>query len=103
MDRLYVNNDHVVEIQGLRDADGKLIAGASASATLYEADGVTEVAGITWPLALAYTGSRGVYRGELGAAVNVVAGRRYKLKLNAIYVGKTFEVVRTVVADIRNG
>lgn len=101
MDILYVNNDHVIEIQGLRDADGTLIAGASASATLYEADGQTEVTGVTWPLALVYTGSRGVYRAELPAAVGVVDGRRYRLKLSAVYVGKTFEVTRTVRAEER--
>lgn len=101
MDILYVNNDHVIEIQGLRDADGTLIAGATASATLYEADGQTEVAGVTWPLPMTYTGAKGVYRAELPAAVAVVDGRRYRLKLTAEYVGKQFEVTRTVRAEER--
>lgn len=103
MDILYVNNDHVVEIQGLRDVDGKLITGAVAGATLYEADGVTEVTGQVWPLVLTYTGARGVYRGELGPEVDIVSGGRYKMKLEAEYVGKTFEVIRTVKARTRYG
>ena len=101
MDTLYVNNDHVVEIQALRDDDGKLISGATAEATLYYADGTTEVPGVNWPLTLAYTGSRGTYRGELPSTVEVTDGSRYRLKLTASYVGKRFEVVRTVRAEER--
>lgn len=101
MDVLYVSNDHVIEIQSLRDVDGKAISGAAAQATLYEADGVTPVAGQTWPLPLTYTGARGTYRGELGSGVSVVAGKRYKLVLEAVYVGKMFEATRIVKARVR--
>jgi len=102
MDVLYINNDHVIEIQGLRDGDGKMISGAAATATLYEADGVTEVAGQVWPLALVYTGSKGIYRGGLSRSVAVSDNHRYIMQLSANYVGKQFEVTRIVQAKTRN-
>lgn len=101
MDVLYVNNDHVVEIQGLRDADGKALSAADVEATLYESDGETEVTGVAWPLPLLYQGPPGVYQGELTNAVAVVPGRRYVLKLSAVYVGKRFEATRHVRAEVR--
>lgn len=101
MDILYVNNDMIVEVQGLRDAAGALIAGATVEATLYESDGVTEVPGVLWPLPLVYTGSNGVYRAELPASVAVQNGRRYKMTISAVSVGKSLEVVRTVKAETR--
>ena len=101
MDILYVNNDHLIELQGLRDSDGKLLSGAAAEATLYEADGVTEVGGQSWPLVLAYTGSLGTYRAALSAAVELVGNGRYKMKIKASYVGKVYEAVRTVNARVR--
>jgi len=102
MDILYVNNDHLIELQGLRDSDGKLLSGAAAEATLYEADGVTEVGGQSWPLVLVYTGSLGTYRAALSAAVELVGNGRYKMKIKASYVGKVYEAVRTVNARVRN-
>lgn len=101
MDVLYVNNDHVVEIQGLRDAAGKLISDATAEATLYEADGITEVTGVTWPLALTPTSRAGVYQGNLTASVGVENRKRYELKLSAVSVGKRLEVTRTVKVETR--
>ena len=102
MDILFVNNDHLIELQGLRDSDGKLLSGAAAEATLYEADGVTEVGGQSWPLTLTYTGGLGTYRAALSAAVDLVGNGRYKMKIKASYVGKVYEVVRTVNARVRN-
>lgn len=102
MDVLYVGNDHVVEVQGLRDADGQVIPSASVQATLYESDKTTEVSGVSWPLVLTYEGSRGNYRGELSSNVGIVEGRRYAMKLTATYVDKTYEVYRTVKARLRN-
>lgn len=102
MDTLFVDNDHLIELQGLRDSDGKLLSGAVATATLYQADGVTEVGGQVWPLVLAYAGTRGTYRAALSAAIDIVSNGRYKLEIKASYVGKQFAVVRTVNAKIRN-
>jgi len=103
MDVLYVNNDHVVELQGLRDDAGSLLSGATAEATLYESDGTTEVTGVTWPLALVYAGSRGIYRAVLSEAVDVVDGRRYELKITATYAGRRLEVRRHVRIETRYG
>jgi len=96
MDILYVNNDHIVEIQGLRDAEGRLVAGATAEATLYENDGETPVPGVSWPLSLTYTGDRGIYRGDLPPTLDVAAGKRYELLIRAEYAGRRYEVRRTV-------
>lgn len=101
MDTLYVNNDHILEISRLQDSDGALVTGAQAEGTLYESDGITEVSGVTWPLTLVYVPSDTVYRGELPAGLGLVAGRRYKLKLSAVSVGKRFEVTRNVRAEVR--
>jgi len=102
MDTLYVNNDHVLQLRGLRDAGGALITGAAAEATLYEADGTTEVAGITWPLSLTSTASPGAYEAPLSSAVSLEPCGRYKLKLRATYIGQVYEATRTVTAEIRN-
>jgi len=102
MDTLYVNNDHRVELQGLRDSEGVLLSGAAAEATLYAADGTTEVLGQVWPLEMVYTGSRGTYRAVLSSVLAIVDGGRYKMKLKASYIGKTYEVWRTVKAEVRN-
>lgn len=96
MDTLYVNNDHVVEVRGLKDSSGSYIAGAVVQATLYENATSTEVAGVTWPVSLVYQGAMGRYVGELSRDVEVVEGGRYQLKVTAESVGKRFEVTRTV-------
>lgn len=101
MDTLFLNNDHIIELDGLQDANGSFVAGASVQATLYESDGVTEVTGVAWPLTLTYQGQRGRYAGELPAAVGIVDKGRYKLKLEAVSIGKRYEVTRNVVAEVR--
>lgn len=103
MDTLYLNNDHIIELDGLQDVNGDFVAGATVKATLYESDGVTEVGGVTWPLTLSYQGTRGNYAAELPASVAVVDKGRYKLNLSATSIGKRFEVTRIVVADMRYG
>lgn len=96
MDTLYINNDHIVEVRGLKDASGSYVAGAVVQATLYENGTQTEVAGVTWPVSLAYQGTVGRYVGELSRDVAVVEGGRYQLKVTAESVGKRFEATRTV-------
>lgn len=103
MDTLYLNNDHVIEIKGLQDAEGTFVSDAVVEATLYENDGETEVGGVSWPVTLGYQGTRGDYWGELSDSVGVVNRGRYKLKITAQSVGKRFEVTRTVVAEVRYG
>lgn len=103
MDTLFLNNDHIVELKGLQDANGDFVGGATVLATLYQSDGVTEVLGVSWPLVLNYQGARGTYRGELPASVAVEDKGRYKLKLEATSIGKRYEVIRAVVAEVRYG
>lgn len=101
MDVLYVDNDHHIRLFDLRDSDGTGITGATVQATLYESDGVTEVTGVVWPLSLAYDADERAYVGELPAALEVVSGRRYKLNVTAVAVGKQLSVTRTVRAEVR--
>jgi hypothetical protein len=101
MDVLYVDNDHVVEITRLRDADGSLIIGATVQAVLYENGSAVEVPGVTWPLSLVYDADSQKYIGELPNALGVVNNGRYQMKLSAEYVGKRYEIVRPVKAKRR--
>jgi hypothetical protein len=96
VDTLFLNNDHVVELSGLKDVDGSFIADAIVQATLYENATDTEVAGVSWPITLQYQGSAGRYLGELSRDIDVVEGGRYQLKLTAESVGKQYEATRTV-------
>lgn len=101
MDTLYVGNDHILEIKELRDADGQPVVGANVTATLLEADGVTEVTGVAWPLTLPYVGQVGRYRAVLEPTVDVEAGGRYVLRVRAEYAGAVYTVDRTVLVRWR--
>lgn len=102
MDTLYVDNDHMVEVRGLRDASGKLLSAANVQTTLYEADGVTEVGGQVWPLTLSPDPeSAGRYRAALPPSLEVVDGQRCKLRISAEFGGKAYSVVRTVNVEER--
>jgi hypothetical protein len=91
MSSLYVNNDHHVELRKLREASGAFVAGATVVATMYESDGVTEVLGVTWPLALSYTGARGTYKTDLPASATFEGGKRYVLRVTATYAGRQYQ------------
>lgn len=75
---LFVDNDNVLEIQGLKDEVGAaFLAAAAVSVTLSDEQGLA-VQGADWPLSLAYVdGSRGEYRATLPYTLDLTANRRY--------------------------
>lgn len=86
---LYVGNDMLLEVAGLRDdVTGDYLNAATVTVTLKTSAGVN-VSGQAWPLALAYvTGSNGVYRATLIDTLSLTANSRY---------------VATVIADAGDG
>lgn len=75
---LYVGNDMLLEVSGLRDdVTGDYLNAATVTVTLKDSAGVN-VTGETWPLALAYvTSSNGVYRATLKDTLSLTANARY--------------------------
>jgi hypothetical protein len=76
---LYLQNDHVLQLDRLRDADGVYVNNATVQCiSIKNASGV-DVSGITFPLALAYVAaSNGKYRATLQDTASFVAGHQYK-------------------------
>lgn len=81
---LYVGNDTVLEVKGLKDeVAGDFLNAATVQATLYDAAGQT-VGGQSWPQTLAYvTGSDGIYRATMSYLTSLVAGQRYNARITA--------------------
>lgn len=101
MDTLYLNNDHIIELNELRDSDGSFVVDANVQATLFENGTNTPVSGVAWPVTLTYQGKAGSYSADLSRAAAVQEGGRYQLKLSAESVGKQYEVVRNVKVSRR--
>lgn len=76
------SNSHVLRVDRVRDKDDSTIADATVSATLYEYDGKTPVAGFTWPITLTHI-LDGLYEGVFHTNVEIAAGRLYVLKVVA--------------------
>lgn len=71
---LYSNNDMLVELEGLKNAiTGAHINNATVTVTVQRAG--TDVEGATFPITMDYvSGTRGVYRGVVPAALEVSEG-----------------------------
>lgn len=74
-----IGSDQLLKVTGLIDPiTSTYVNAATITATMYEADGTTEVAGQSWPLTLGYvSGSDGDYRGILDDSRVLVEGRIY--------------------------
>lgn len=92
--RIYINTDHQVTAKGLTDPAGNPVTGASVSATLYQIDGVTEIAGQTWPLTMTGDGA-GNYTGELSHSIAVTDDQSVLLRVVASSEGLQSEMWRT--------
>lgn len=81
---LYVGNDTVLEVRGLKnETTGGFLNAATVTATVVDAEG-NQVTGQSWPLTLAYvTGSDGIYRATLAYTVGLVSGARYTAQFTA--------------------
>jgi hypothetical protein len=81
---LFVGNDTVLEVQGLRsDVTGEPQNTATLSVTLLDARGA-EVAGQAWPMPMPYVeGSNGLYRVLLPSTLPLVPDVRYLARIVA--------------------
>jgi hypothetical protein len=81
---IFVGNDTVLEVQGLRsDVTGEPANAATLTVTLLDKSGA-EVAGQVWPKPMSFVeGSRGLYRALLPAALPLVADARYTARIVA--------------------
>ena len=86
MSILYIGNDMLLELAGsgmLVDQQGNPVTGATVEATIFEADGVTEVEGITWPLTLVEGAIAGEYSVIIQSEVEIEADKKYIIKITA--------------------
>lgn len=81
---LYVNNDTVLELRGLRDeVSGTFLNAATVTATLYDSEG-NAVSGQSWPKTLDYVaGSDGDYRVTVTHSMALTASHKYTARITA--------------------
>lgn len=82
---LYVGNDTVLEVKGLKnEVTGAFLNAATVTATLSDSASGAEVSGQSWPVTLAYVaGSDGDYRATLSYAMSLTANGRYTASITA--------------------
>lgn len=81
---LYVDTDNNVSLTGLNNDDGSYVNNATVRATVYEANGSTEVSGQSWPVTLNYqSGTDGNYSGVIDDAASLVDGAYYWVEITA--------------------
>lgn len=100
---LYVDNDNLVEIDGLKDkTDDTYINDATITATLTDADGTT-VTGQTFPASFSYVSeSNGKYQLTLEDGLSLTAGAKYTLAISISATGDLIgEVERHYIARLR--
>jgi hypothetical protein len=80
----FVANTNLLELIGLKSAiEDAFINNATVSVTVKDAAG-TNVAGVTWPVALAYVAdSSGDYRAVIPHGAALVSGRQYTAEISA--------------------
>lgn len=100
MDRIYIDNDHVVTLSSLVGADGEPVTVATVSMTLYESDGTTQVGGVSWPVPLTHDAS-GTYTGNLSASASVTQGKIYKVKVTATHNSRTYTGWQDAYCELR--
>jgi hypothetical protein len=85
MSELYLDNSNLLELRGLKDTvTDAYINDAVVSATVRDKNGDL-VTGETFPKTLNYmAASNGVYRATLAAALVIVAGEFYEVKIAAV-------------------
>jgi hypothetical protein len=85
--KLLIGNDQTIEVQsgGLTDAvTGDPINDATVTATIRDRAG-NAVGGVTWPITLDYiAASDGQYRGNIPAAAEFAASKRYQVTVDAV-------------------
>ncbi len=91
----YKNNANVLRIDGARNTiTGKLITGATVSATIVEKNTVNFVAGIPQPLLLtAVSGRRGNYAATVAESAQIEIGTVYTARVTFSGAGGEFAYV----------
>lgn len=84
-ERIYLDNDHVVKLDGLKDKDGVAVTSATVECRILDSD-KQEVSGITWPLALSHV-SDGNYEVVLDKAVDLTLNSLHFLEVTAVQGG----------------
>lgn len=81
----YIGSDQLLTVSGLKDpVTNAFVNTATVRATMYHADGTTQVVGQPWPLVLSYApASSGNYAGILEDGRELVDGRTYWIELTA--------------------
>lgn len=101
---LYLYNDNVIEVTGLRDsnaATGVYLNAATVTATIKTRSG-TAVTGVTFPVTLDYvTDSNGDYRGTVDAALVLVEGGVYWVEVTIVSSTLNGHLRKQVVALYR--
>lgn len=100
---ILVENDNVVELDGLRNpVTGAFLNAATVDITITDSAGV-EVAGETWPLSIPFvSGSDGIYRVVLDKVIEFIAGQRYTAVINARESGLDAKWTLVYIAEVRD-
>ena len=92
MDRLFIDNDMIAHLDGLKDSSGLVVTGATVEATILDS-AKTPVSSqtVTWPITLEHKGS-GNYEGSIDSDIDISAGLYY-LEVTAV-IGATNQTWR---------
>lgn len=91
-DIYYLNNSHLVELDGLRNAaDDSYVNDATVAVSIKDAAGVN-LSGETWPVVLAYVAaSDGKYQANVASALSISKGDIVTLYFTATAAGMDAE------------
>jgi len=78
-----------VELSNLLGSDGAAVTGALAQCTVYQSDGITEIAGVSWPLTM--NEANGIYTAPLPSGLAITPGQLYYVRVQASYGGADFD------------
>lgn len=81
---LFLDNDTILRLKGLKDDKGAFINVAAVTLTIFDLKNV-EVSGISWPVGMPFiVGSNGDYEFQIDDALpNFILNREYKAKIVA--------------------
>lgn len=99
---IYIDNDSVLRVQGLRDRSGALVANATVALDSFEDRRGADVTGISTPALFSNIGS-GDYELSLPDSLGLVEGKVYLATVSAVStVGDKAEWTETVIAKRRS-
>lgn len=85
MDRIYLDNDHVVHLAGLTDDDGVAVTSATVEARVLDRN-FQPVGGVSWPVTMSHVGN-GDYEGVIDSSIVLTDRSLYYLEVTASYAG----------------